>query len=324
MQRESEDIGSEARRIEDELARQRRLVPELGEGKRWYDPLWRVLDRLIFAARWSRSLPPRLRSGVTLFKSFFWALNSLERARIGWKGDPVHQIVTPEGEQVLLPGFWVVDFYTASHIGALERRLSRRDWRHANWTWDRLHPAQSLRRARRRTASSGWEQVVELRAAGTHSWKPDSIEARLPSGIAQVAIYAVPIGSSLTAVVAAFTLTDDAATSVNRIVGLDHRPRLRRMGPTFQVNEPLFVGLQDTIEARGAIHRLGREWMSREMPGVFAKEGLRHHPVFDLILTSQHDPFGTQHDGGKMPISSARIPARRWPLRSSDDPPLLQ
>jgi hypothetical protein len=282
-----------------ELERQQSLVPYLGSGNRWYDPVWRVLRRTIFHAGRRRWMPTGIRRGIFAVESFFLALNSREREKVSWLNDPLHRVIVPENENVTIPGFWVTEFYTASHIDALKRRLRGRDWKYANWTWDRLHPARSIERYRGRPGALGWERIVSLHADGGGSWNPDSLNARLPKGVRSVQLFAVPTGSSLTAVVAAFSLTTDAATSLQRTLVADHAPRLRLMGPTVQVSEPLFVGIRSVIEERDQLHRLGRRWLSREMPGVFAREAGANHPVLDLLVSDVYDPFSARRDAGR-------------------------
>ncbi len=53
----------------------------------------------------------------------------------------------------------------------------------------------------------------------------------------------------------------------------------------------MFVAIEAVQVTREALHQSGRDWLARELPGLFAVEARASHPAVDLLFTHEFDPF---------------------------------
>lgn len=293
---ESNESSGVNSRIAEEFARQRALVPGLGQGKRWYDHLEHVLETL-FTKRpriWRR-LPRGLRGAVNQLHSNLWARNQLARERIGWPNDPIRNIFLPKDEQVQIPAYWVLEFYSPSYISALEHHITTRKWAQGNYMRP-SDPMHSVHQAREEDRGGSWELIATFVPTGTNLMAPGGIATRLPPEIAMVQVRHMSMGSALTAIVAAFYLKPAGSDAVDTVLKREHQPRLRKQGRTTQVTERWLAGIADIQSERNRLHQVGREWLAKELPGIFAREASGALPLLDALITADLNPFDPQSD----------------------------
>ncbi|WP_336633679.1 MULTISPECIES: hypothetical protein [unclassified Microbacterium] len=113
----------------------------------------------------------------------------------------------------------------------------------------------------------------------------------MPEEFRSVSLSLLPLGSALTAVVARFDLTSVASASLDAALRAEYQPRLRRTKGRLQVQQRMFVAIEAVQVTREALHQSGRDWLARELPGLFAVEARASHPAVDLLFTHEFDPF---------------------------------
>ncbi|CAN7231113.1 hypothetical protein LJR186_000877 [Microbacterium foliorum] len=282
-----------------EHARQRKLVPDIGEpgARRWYDYPYRALEAVTFNAPWKRRVPPRVRSSVNALMNQLMAFNQRDRARVAYTDNPLHNLFVPDGEQVNIPAFCLVDYYAPSHVDTLRRRLGKAKWnRDITRPYDA--PEVSLMQGRQHDERLTWEELARFynrnHRAEHHSIF--GIRAALPNEIRDAAAYLYPLATGLTAIVIEFHLTEDARTLLNDAMQADHPPQLFWTKGRLRVRDRVDVGFAQVAAAREKLHDAARQWMSAEVPGVFAQSPEMKQTALDVILTSAHDPSSDDYD----------------------------
>lgn len=289
-------------RIKEEIERQFALVPAIGTSwKRWYDLPYRLLYGLL-SRRWSGHLPLVVRENLNRALNWLALFNSLDREKVAHLEDPLYNLFLPKDEKISLPVFWVAEFFSPSYAEALRNQFDRRGWLSDPRVNVPGHEATSqLKRAREEAQGGGWS-VINTWVDSDSAWtRPGAKRASLPGGIQSVTLTMFPMGSSLTAFVATFRLTDEAQQSVDGVLRADHQPRLKWQGGRWVLDGRMFTGIDAVQGERERIHKVGRDWLAEQLPGVFSREGDGKLPVLDLLLTRSHDPYGndrTDRDWG--------------------------
>ncbi|MFL5993183.1 MAG: hypothetical protein ACJ736_02455, partial [Streptomyces sp.] len=80
-----------------------RLVPAIGEGHRWYDFPYKVLDKFL-RSRVGRKVPRGTRVGLTYVMNFLHPFNEHDRHLVWDRRDSLHNVTAPEGETLEVPG----------------------------------------------------------------------------------------------------------------------------------------------------------------------------------------------------------------------------
>lgn len=269
-------------------------VPEIGARWRWYDLPYRLLMLAVFGKRVRRFWSKRVRLGANRLLNILSAFNHLERERISHLDDPLSSLQLPEDESIQLPVFWLVEYYSPSHVGELQHRLTRGKWRRDISRPGDL-PHKLLRRGRDSRNPSGWEHLARFVPMQSESPSFEGTRAALPSEFASVDVRLIPIGSSLTAVVAEFRLSPAAQSLLDTALRENHDPQLYWSKGTLQVRQRMFVGIRRVQTARERLHDLGRSWMALELPGAFADRNKPQHPALDLLWTRAYDPVAPEH-----------------------------
>lgn len=278
-----------------ERARQRELVPWIGSMWRWYDIPWRILHGTLINRRWWMKLPRGLRTAVNDAINRLMLYNSLERARVSSGDDSVFNLIVPEHEQIEIPAIWVVEYFSPAYIPDLDKRL--RKWPTTRFASRPEEVAkEQLRRARERSGGGSMSIIGSFVSIDSKSWDPGAQRAKLPEGIEAINVQMFSMGSALTAVVAEFHLTAEASLSVDRAARQRHEPRIVQGADRPLLDDALFVGIHDVQAERDRLHTLARSWMATRLPGLFAVEGNKKHPVLDVVLTHAYDPFAV-HGG---------------------------
>lgn len=277
-------------RIHDEVDRQFRLVPEIGTAFRWYDIPYVVLDVLFVRRRYWARTPKAVRRTINRAQNWLRIFNHYDREKISHIDDPLYNVVVPEGEKVSFPYFWLVEYYSPSHAEDLARRIGSRKWSRADY----MHPGSAddaVRQGRQRDGSIGMHNIATLVRHDYQGFFPGAVRTRLPEPFKTISLTLLPLGSALTAVVARFDLTEASAASLDDALQEKYQPRLRRDKGRLKVHQRMFVALEAVQTKRKDLHQAGRDWLSHELPGLFAIEAKASHPALDLLFTQKFDPF---------------------------------
>jgi len=262
------------------------------ETRSWHARCSGVVHWLAFRTpiqRW----PSGCRRLVALL-NWLYTFEGLEHAQASDPAKRYEKIAPDSDEHIVVPTLWACELYLPSYAQGLFRDLRRNGWDGGLHAIPGDETEAILRRARE-NGGLGWWPFAEVLAKDAKKAfsSPYAKRERLPAEFVEIQLTLFPLGSSLTAVVAAFRLADSAAASVDRAVRAPHEPRRYRHKGKIVVDGRLFVGI-DTIQgAREALHMSARRWMGQRLPGVFACEGQDRLPVIDLLVREGV----TTHDG---------------------------
>jgi hypothetical protein len=281
--------------ISDDIARAFDLVPEIGEGVRWYDPPYRALGWLL--SGWRRTIIPR--GGRTWLNDRLNDLlqfNEHDRNRAFGLESIFQNLFIPPDEHVRVGGIWVVELFPPTELPALERAMKRN-----GWSKPRAVPPHeadnlaTLERSRSGSGSNWWRlaDVIDLDSASFYSFHAHKM--KLPTGFAAVEVRAVQIGQGLTAALAHFVLTEDAATALDTTWHFRHEPMLTRQNGRLHPLDRHWAGLRQVQEARRALHTSARDWMKQRLPGSFAANN-QQQVLLELLLLGEFDPLDAVFD----------------------------
>lgn len=274
--------------ISQEVAEAYELVPEIGEGLRWYDYPYRGLEWL--SRGWRRKVIPdplltRFNHAINYLIPFNEHDRNKARSLDGW----LHNVHVPKDEHVNVPGIWVLELFPPTELSALERSLARNGWDRSRWH----SPVDDANQAILEKSRSGhgyirW-RLVDVVGKGSTYWIPDGIRAELPADFDYVGLEAFQVGESLTAVIAHFHLTDAAAVKLDATWHEPHEPLLLRAKPRWRALDRQWAAHWRTQTARRAQHDLARAWLAERLPGFFAHRR-SPQPLLDLMLLDKFDP----------------------------------
>jgi len=273
-----------------EIARAYDLVPETGEGLRWYDLPYRILSWL--SSGWRRRILPRrailaLNYGI----NYLIPYNQHDRNFVWSRDSWMHNVIVPEDYHVTVGGIWAIELFPPSQLPAFERALDKNGWKRPKW-WasaDEDNP-KKLQRARSGRGASWWPVVDVVRKDSTW-WIPDGVRADLPAQFEWVSLRAMQVGAGLTAVVAHFTLTEAAASLLDTEWHRDHDPILipGSRGKRPRSLDRHWAAFHKTQGVRRELHDAARDWMRGKVPGFFAASN-SPQLLLDLLLLDGYDP----------------------------------
>jgi hypothetical protein len=240
------------------------------------------------------------------------SIQVLERdARSAWPGSDLHEndaSPVPDTEEVLVRGFVLAEAYPPSTLSPLRKGLedlaATRDERE-KW---------SARLAEGRSAAGtyGWLDLGIIRRNHLPGLLRVHIDGKLPQDIDEVLLRLYFPTPSLTLMVAAFTLSDQAA-DLSEVLCADHRGEVRvdvRVpGPFGAVRSHIPWSRRVRHTESGTVgravdqkrlsceaHIKAREadcwkWLASRFPGRFSAEKLADRPAVRLLLTKNAVPF---------------------------------
>lgn len=194
----------------------------------------------------------------------------------------IHEFAVPQGEHVRVPGLFIVELFPPSESHRLADAINRQNWLdplgHTRTDIDLLALARSGR-------GYDWWKLGGF--ANLKSWAgdPDARITKLPCQFDEIAVRAVQIGESITAVAATFYVTEEATRCIDHVWQQDHQPELLcGKGLRRPSAQPIpEVALRHTQLARQELHDAARQWLADICPGFFAVNG-EPQPLVDLLL----------------------------------------
>lgn len=295
----SSDSLAEASRgeVSENIRRTFDRVPDIGTRWRWYDVPYR------FFSWWLRSwrrciLPPSLRHLMYRVINFFYAFNEYDRCKVEPLDDPMYNLIIPHQVRLRQSGVWTVELFPPSQYKMLEHSLQKSGWkRDPLRSFDDTN-AKHVRRAREGRGFS-WSRIGSVAQANTNFVFPGTKREDLPEEFEYIQLTAVQLGTSVTAIVSFFQLSEAGESSLDRVFRGPHEPILTWQGfHRPKVTGRHFSAIEATQCERMRIHNLARTWLSRKCPGFFASRS-NVHPVIDMNLFEGLDPV-SEHDRADM------------------------
>lgn len=273
--------------ISDEIATVSDLIPEAGEGYRWYDYPYRALAWL--GTGWRRKfVPPLIRMwlnyGINWLIPFHEHDRDFAESLDGW----MHNIRAPEDEHINTPSIWLVELFPPTDLPKLEAALRKNGWdvrRKFSPIDERNH--EMLARSRTGSGSSWWRLIDVVRH--DRSWFGDAVPEHLPPEFDYIELKAVQVGQGLTAVVAEFHLRDEASQALDVEWHKQHEPLLLWDRPRPRSLDRHWATIHEVQLARRTMHYAARDWLAARLPGFFARME-RPQPLLELMLFDKLDP----------------------------------
>ena len=265
-----------------------REVPPIGSAWRWYDIPYRSARYFLRLKRLPSA--PWLQRFLLRIMNFFIPFSEIDRAR-QFPALSLGRVSRPsDDESVTQSAIWAVEIFPPSHAQALVRLMKRNVWLAqkdyigiAAYDWKIVLDARS-------DSQGTWWPVADFRSIDSVGYLPDAVQARLPEQFESIHLQARQIGTSLTAVVAKFVLTESAGRELDKAWKAHPRPRLVFRG----WKRPKMLGGSSAWEAdvhfaRSRAHASARRWLSRHCRGYFA--ATPSQPLVDLLLFDAFDPL---------------------------------
>jgi hypothetical protein len=212
----------------------------------------------------------------------------------------IHEFAVPRDEHVGVPGLFIVELFPPSESHLLADVINRQNWRdplgQARTDIDLLALARSGR-------GYDWWKLGGFSNLKVRGGDPDARITKLPKQFDRIALQAVQIGESITAIAATFYVTEEETRCIDRVWQRDHQPELLR-GRGLQrplPQEVPQVAMRHTQLARQELHDAARQWLADICPGFFAVND-EPQPLIDLLLFTKRTvaQIGTedrlQHD----------------------------
>ncbi|BBY49471.1 hypothetical protein MARA_29390 [Mycolicibacterium arabiense] len=196
--------------------------------------------------------------------------------------DAINGFQIPVGEHVRIPGLFAVEFFPPSASEELKRMIKRHNWHggpHGTTQADFDIVADA-----RSGADWVWWTLGTFVGMESHSKIPDARKYKLPRTFDAVALNAVQVGESITAVVATFYVTEDGARQVDSVWQQDYEPEfVHGRGEWPLAYTAQAMANRRTQQARQSMHDIARSWLKTTCPGFFAANG-EPQPLVDLML----------------------------------------
>jgi len=130
----------------------------------------------------------------------------------------------PDGENVQLPGIWVIELYTPSTVGGLLKGIRKLGWEYGRSREDSLTKWMNDVREGRQ---AGWVSLgLVSPQSAAHFMRERS--APLPEGVSAALPILMSLTPSITALVIAFLLDDDSAASLETSLRANFKTIVRR------------------------------------------------------------------------------------------------
>ena len=199
-------------------------------------------------------------------------------------------INVPEDYQVHMRGLWLIELFPSSYSEDLFYQLDKSGWDGVHAYAMNDDPNSEKAREARAKKSIRWWRLGIDKDKKCHRLIPDCTSLDLPCEFELVEYKAIQIGSSLTAVSAFFSPTDEYVEKLSTEWHTNHEPiLLKTHGKRPQAFGRLSSDIYATQLARHEMYESARKWMSKRCGGFFSKNG-HNIPAADLLLFEGIDP----------------------------------
>lgn len=264
------------------------LVPEAGEGYRWYDFPYRLLWWL--STGWRRKLmPPFVRTWLNNGVNWLIPFNEHDRDFAKSLDDWMYNIRAPRDEHVTTPRIWLVELFAPTDLPKLEAALRKNGW-DVRRRFSPIDEHNHVKLARSRSGGGSlWWNLINVVRHDSNWLGFDTVRERLPPEFDYIELNAVQVGQGLTAVVAEFHLRDEAAQALDLEWHKQHEPLLLWERPRPRSLDRHWATIHEVQLARRSMHYAARDWLTAQLPGFFARMK-RPQPLLELMLFDKLDP----------------------------------
>lgn len=191
--------------------------------------------------------------------------------QIGSDTSPFEQnIKVPDGCRVRMGGLWLVELFPSSLSDALLKQLDKSGWDGVHAYAVNRDPNSEKAREARRKENIGWWRLGHDVDKGFRGFAPNAVSLDLPHGFESVEYNAIQIGSSLTAISAFFSPTEEMRTKLDAEWHTDHEPiLLKQRGKRPRALSRRESDIRATQLARDEAYEKARNWLERRCKGSF-------------------------------------------------------
>ncbi len=230
-------------------------------------------------------VPANLRRLGTQLHSFIH-MSAMARQRYATQSE-LH--TPPADAHLSLTRLWIVEMLTSSTVDAALRALRRgrlglEQHELDEWVMD----------IRGRAPFEGSRGIGTFTRAGPVGLFDRASKARdLPRQFSRVELRIASVTRTINAVIAEFTLTDDAAGEIESLLRAPTPDRITRehggaIGSTFAEN----VKAEQVHMWRDQLHREAHRWLIRQVPGIFSSKSTRGAvPTAELVVVDGETPL---------------------------------
>lgn len=266
------------------------LVPEIGEGYRWYDYPYRVL-RWLSIGWWRKFMPSLMRTWLNNGANWLIRFNEHDRNFAEPLDSSMHNIRAPRDEHVTTPSICLVELFPPADLPRFEAALRKNGWDRGR-RFSPIGERNHVLLARSRSGGGmGWWNLITVVPHDHTRLDIDSVREHLPPEFDYIELEAVQVGRGLTTVVAEFRLRDEAAQALDLEWHKQHEPLLLWERLTPRSLNRYFATIHEVQLARRSMHYAARNWLTARLPGFFARME-RPQPLLELMLFDKLDPTG--------------------------------
>lgn len=253
-----------------------------------FDPIYRLL-RSIRRSWIGKKMPNAIMKPVSYIMHVIVIYDSYRRMLTGDNpfADP---FILPPEEHVTVPAFFVIEFFTPSVAGVLNKAMLKNKW-NSGLIKAYPQPSPALVEEARSGTRTGWWLMGSIARRGARGFYPDASRQKLPATFDAVEFKGVQVGEGVTALIAKFNLSDQGSRQLDAVWHHSYQPGIdwgKWGGPWPQAQGAKWAAFRETQLARGALHQEARLWLRRFCPGVFASND-QPQPLIDILLFNELD-----------------------------------
>ncbi|ORA09106.1 hypothetical protein [Mycobacterium arosiense] len=272
---------------EDPAAARSRRKPASDERDRHFERVEKVLY-WVRRTRAAKLAPDRFLTPLDYLINLNMQYRSHRRALAGFRWGDEDLCTVPPTDHVQIPSLFIVELFTPSVKGNLDRAIKRNRWDTKRLRMYGRHYMPTLDEAR---SGDGWPwwNLGEVVRRGSNVMVGDAVRRKMPIEFDRVELKALQISQGITAVMAKFDLNDAAISRLDAAWHRDYQPEMywgKWGGEWPRPLMPDFVAFRRVQEERGRLHDAARQWFSAKWPGFFATNG-QPQPLLDVVLLNE-------------------------------------
>ena len=211
------------------------------------------------------------------------------------------QTRVPEGEALHLRALWAAEIFGPNAVDHLYASLAKFDW---NASLDPGGVLAWVRRQRNYGFGGTYNVGLVTRRADRTRWVTAQHNyAALPDGIDYLLVELAQLTPSVTCVLVAFVLKEDATQSFAQVLNRDQVSALEphENGAVIRHLDPPTLKQRALHLARLEQRNIATEWMRTYLPGYFCtRSDLSVMPTAELTTTQLHSVFGRLDDHARL------------------------
>lgn len=221
----------------------------------------------------------------------------------------------PNDEKIELQFLMAAELYGPGEISRLVHGINKYGWQDPDGLSPNDGAAEWLRASREVGGFGGRYSLGRIERSSNTPQSSRILKGPVPAGVEYISLYIVPITSSLTCLVATFSLEKSRTTAYANILEKDRKTRYERFAGGIQVLDVMNLKRNDIREERRRIQAIASNWFRDTIPGILVNGQLGESlATLEFLTTTEVDPLSGHVDTDSkwaecIPISSSH---RAW------------